>query len=1124
MILKDNQKIYIKIFIYFFSIFLIPNLSFANFIVGQCSKDGYTIATINGINTNKIGAEENMDELRKTFGESYKNQIIDYQYLLNETHLAGFGDLIDAVQQGLFDQKSDYDLVEMLNDASQKVTTQKLLLVAHSQGNFYANNFYDKVASVPGGVPSESIGVYGVGSPADRVAGGGKYLTSDTDSVIAAKVGRFLKILPPNIHIPLQSFDGNGHSFSNVYLQYKGTEIVSDIKNSLDKLKTNDVQDSQKPCIDPPKLSILHKVEGAVLFVADPLASFTKTVAVGTVVGAYRISLAIGNSIINTADFLASSVSSFAQSIFNNKKSLAINNTASVISATEQIVETETVKDFTPLPVVENIVPQVQINIPQVQVVEEKVEEVPIVAVETQILTQIVQTTPVVQVVSSNIYHGGGSRNVEPVIEEPPLPSDITSPIITIIGDNPIEVIKNNIYTDAGATALDDIDGSRVVDVTGMVDTAVVGDYIITYTVKDLSNNVATSTRTVHVVEAPLPPDILAPIITILGDNPASVSVGSVYTDAGATALDDVDGVITVSSSGSVNNWIAGVYTITYGAKDNANNTVTAVRTVNVVDAISEIALSFSDLNDNGIADSEEVDVVMDANRSLPAGEYRFNNLTISNNAVLTLAGDTLSSNSFKGVKITAINLNINSGSSISADKKGYRAGTGPGASSEDSVGASHGGFSLRGEVFSTTYGSATKPIDLGSGGAHYYYDFGGGAMRIVVSDTFTNDGIMSSNGGDASSGGSIFVTANNISGSGKFQANGGSLYAGGYFKSPGGGGRIAIYYQNYLFNGVIEAKGGCGSYNGWSASCGQNGTAFVLDNSTNNLYLNNVNSLWKFLVSDGPFSFNNIYISNGAKVISESGVNIKANNLFINGNSLFTFSDNQTLDVPNISIDGGATMTLFGSETITASTLTLAGNSIVTVIPEKILSLNIPNITIGEGSSISADRKGYKAGTGPGASSEDSVGASYGGFSVRGELFTTTYGSETEPTHFGSGGANSNYDFGGGAIRIVVSDILTNNGNISSNGGDAGSGGSVYVTANNVAGSGTFQANGGKLYASGYFKSPGGGGRVALYYKTSSFSGIVEAKGGCGSYDGWSRTCAGDGTVHIVDESILPQ
>lgn len=112
-----KKLFFINILIFFL---IYPNLSFS----AQCSETGYTIATINGIFTDKREAEDNLLALINKFHSyTYNNQNIDYQYLYNPTHLAGAGDLVDAVKQGLFDQKSDYDLVEMLNDASQKVTT-----------------------------------------------------------------------------------------------------------------------------------------------------------------------------------------------------------------------------------------------------------------------------------------------------------------------------------------------------------------------------------------------------------------------------------------------------------------------------------------------------------------------------------------------------------------------------------------------------------------------------------------------------------------------------------------------------------------------------------------------------------------------------------------------------------------------------------------------------------------------------------------------------------------------------------------------------------------------------------------------------------------------------------------
>jgi len=80
--------------------------------------------------------------------------------------------------------------------------------------------------------------------------------------------------------------------------------------------------------------------------------------------------------------------------------------------------------------------------------------------------------------------------------------------------------------------------------------------------------------------ETSTPPDTVFPVITILGDNPATVELGSTYTDAGATS----DGGETVSSSGSVDPNTLGTYTITYSATDAAGNTSTATRTVNVID------------------------------------------------------------------------------------------------------------------------------------------------------------------------------------------------------------------------------------------------------------------------------------------------------------------------------------------------------------------------------------------------------------------------------------------------------------------------------------------------------------------------------------------------------------
>ena len=82
--------------------------------------------------------------------------------------------------------------------------------------------------------------------------------------------------------------------------------------------------------------------------------------------------------------------------------------------------------------------------------------------------------------------------------------------------------------------------------------------------------------------------DNVPPVITINGDNPATVELGSTYVDDGATAFDDFHGV-TEASSESVDTNTVGSYTITYSATDKDGNTASATRTVNVVDTTAPV-------------------------------------------------------------------------------------------------------------------------------------------------------------------------------------------------------------------------------------------------------------------------------------------------------------------------------------------------------------------------------------------------------------------------------------------------------------------------------------------------------------------------------------------------------
>jgi hypothetical protein len=162
------------------------------------------------------------------------------------------------------------------------------------------------------------------------------------------------------------------------------------------------------------------------------------------------------------------------------------------------------------------------------------------------------------------------------------IPPDTTEPVIILIGDNPVTVEQNTTYTDAGATASDAVDGTVSVISSGTVDTSVVGSYTITYTSTDVAGNTATLLRIVNVIVI-IPPDTTEPVITLIGDNPATVEQNTTYTDAGATASDAVDGTVSVTSSGTADTSVVGSSVITYTATDAAGNTATLTRTVNIV-------------------------------------------------------------------------------------------------------------------------------------------------------------------------------------------------------------------------------------------------------------------------------------------------------------------------------------------------------------------------------------------------------------------------------------------------------------------------------------------------------------------------------------------------------------
>jgi hypothetical protein len=163
---------------------------------------------------------------------------------------------------------------------------------------------------------------------------------------------------------------------------------------------------------------------------------------------------------------------------------------------------------------------------------------------------------------------------------------DPVPPVLTLLGENPVQIFVGDTYLDAGATAIDNVDGdlTDVIMVTGTVNTAIAGTYTLYYNVRDTANNEAPEqTRTVNVV---VPVDDIPPVITLNGSSSVTLNMGEPYIEQGATAIDNVDGDISanITISAMVDPIVPGTYEMRYNVNDAAGNAAAEVtRTVNIL-------------------------------------------------------------------------------------------------------------------------------------------------------------------------------------------------------------------------------------------------------------------------------------------------------------------------------------------------------------------------------------------------------------------------------------------------------------------------------------------------------------------------------------------------------------
>ena len=355
------------------------------------------------------------------------------------------------------------------------------------------------------------------------------------------------------------------------------------------------------------------------------------------------------------------------------------------------------------------------------------------------------------------------------------------------------------------------------------------------------------------------------------------------------------------------------------------------------------------------------------------ASSFVFNTITLQNSAILTHSATT--STQAYGLTFSANSINIDSTSKIDVSGKGYPQVTANKFRVQGNIDASNqasntntisgGSYGGEGGTYDVThfpayaYGSIMQPTDLGSSAASGVGSSGagGGQLKITITSggALTNNGKITAAGGGSvlacnnasGSGGSVWITASTITGTGTIDANGGGTTGNCI---GGGGGRVALYYTTLSGNfsyptstvASVTASGGIGNaaYRGAAA-----GTVFLQSQSktygdlviNNNSNSNNTRAATSIptWVASNPINMTNTTIQMASALMADTYLSTKTPYLGwsidpnIAVNATATEGDNYiysivSWDGTNYTVPTGSTMLAHATPSVPAQNMTL--------------------------------------------------------------------------------------------------------------------------------------------------------------------------------------------------------
>jgi len=214
--------------------------------------------------TEKRDAEKSLNKLEETIDLIYQgSNKIEYNIAYNQnenvlfqifevvsqkgidiwsnfySYLSGIKDAPSWFRDAMIETSKLFDKFNYILDADLQKQVEayqkdldedkKVIVIAHSQGNFYANRAY-------GNLNNPNFKIVSVATPANKVAGDGRYTTSTDDLIIKAVTSIDVSTLYPNTTNTNKTSDGLGHSFLDHYMQgnKSNEKIFDDIEKAME--------------------------------------------------------------------------------------------------------------------------------------------------------------------------------------------------------------------------------------------------------------------------------------------------------------------------------------------------------------------------------------------------------------------------------------------------------------------------------------------------------------------------------------------------------------------------------------------------------------------------------------------------------------------------------------------------------------------------------------------------------------------------------------------------------------------------------------------------------------------------------------------------------------------------